>query len=119
MVGKKKPAQESPRRMLFPPRIPICEYFPLAENFSREFFLKTPWDPLGILLEGSQMVSRKIPIKKSGLTAVFPYRNPLKPKNAPGGKKNVGKNFFNTWGVLTYPQRNFSDGEQKETLQKN
>ena len=172
MVSKKKPGQKRVRTLLFPPEVPETRNSPLAELFWGEIFLKTPWDPSGTLLggsqmvskkkspkkgpnidvstkpqiwgklplagnflqgnffstpwdpsgtllEGSQMVSRKIPIKKSGLTAVFPYRNPLKPKNAPGGKKNVGKNFFNTWGVLTYPQRNFSDGEQKETSQKN
>ena len=72
--GHKKPAQKSPWRMLFPPRIPICEYFPLAENFSREFFLKTPWDPLGILLEGFQMVGKKKPAQKRPQRMLFPHR---------------------------------------------
>ena len=129
MVSKKKPGQKRVRTLLFPPEVPETRNSPLAELFWGEIFLKTPWDPSGTLLggsqmvskkkspkkgpnidvstkpqiwgklplagnflqgnffstpwdpsgtllEGSQMVSRKIPIKKSGLTAVFPYRNP-------------------------------------------
>ena len=156
--------------MLFPHRVSLCKYFPLAGNFSREIFFKHHGTPQGPYWKVSRWWAKKKPKKvlqnrffprppkiwkicpggkffleiffwntlgplrypigrildgghkkngpKKWSTIIFPLYGPLKTQKTPWRSQKCPKKFLNTWGVLTYPQRNFSDGGQKETLQK-
>ena len=91
---------------------------PGGKFFLENFFLNTLGplrDPIGRFPDGEQKNSNS----KKWSTINFPLYGPLKTQKTPWRSQKCPKKILNTWGVLTYPQRNFSDGGQKETLQKN
>ena len=117
--GQKKNCSKKSSKIVFSPKSDQNQEFcPGGKFFLEIFFLNTLGPlryPIGRILDGGH--KKNGPKKWS--TIIFPLYGPLKTQKTPWRSQKCPKKILNTWGVLTYPQRNFSDGEQKETLQKN